>query len=340
MSEAPEERLLQLTAYLLKRGEAVTFEEIRAQLPELYQGKDDAVDKKWTRDKAALEQAGVPIRFVQEGCDGQDGYLIDPRAYELRDLGLSRDEAAVLWTAGQAAAAMAENPWRDELQSALRKLRAGCRDLPARAPHLMVRHGDKTARRKVAGWLEDVGEAVRRRKRVSIEYFTGARREVQRREVDVYGFAWRRGVWLFAGWCHLRQARRVFYVDRLRSLTVNRKKPSEADYAIPRDFDIQVFSRQQPWDYWVHEAREASVRLTGQLAPLAGQLLPGAKVKRQRDGSALATLQVTNLPALVRQALSLGPEAEIVSPEEARAQARACLGQLEARLSQPSGEAA
>ena len=331
---------MQLTAFLLQRGEAVTFEEIRTQLPDLYRGSPQSVDKKWTRDKGALEQAGVPIRFVQGGCDGQDGYLIDARAYELRDLGLTRDEAAVLWTAGQAAAAMAENPWREELQGALRKLRAGCRELPARTPHLMVRHGDRIARRTIASWLEQIGEAVRRRKRVSIEYFTGSRREVQRREVDVYGFAWRRGVWLFAGYCHLRNARRVFYVDRVRSLRVNRKCPSEPDYAIPRDFDIQVFSRQQPWDYWVHPPVEASLRLAAPIAPLAGQIFPGARLEKRPDGSAVARLEVRNLPALVRQALSLGPDAELLAPEEARAQARACLDKLSARLAEPSGEAA
>jgi urocanate hydratase len=50
------------------------------------------------------------------------------------------------------------------------------------------------------------------------------------------------------------------------------------------------------------------------------------------DGSREAVLRVRNLDGLVRQALAWGPDAEIVSPPEARERARAILDGLADRL--------
>jgi proteasome accessory factor B len=330
---------MRLTAWLLQQREPVTVEQVREAFPDFYRGGFDARDRKWTRDKQALLAAGVPIRHLQDEELG-DGYLVDPRAYYLPDLRFTPEEAAVVWTAGLAASQVKGNPWREDLQSALQKLAAGSADLPSRAPSLRIRQGDGVERRRLARMLDALGDAVRRQKRVAIEYFTWSRNETTRREVDVYGFAWRRGTWLLAGHCHLRRGLRVFYVDRVRSLKVNGKEPAKADYRIPRDFDIRVFSRQMPWDYWEHEPREAVVRFTGGLAPIAAQLLPRARLERARDGAVLAHLAVRSLPALVRQALSFGPEAELLSPEDGRAMAREMLAHLSTRLAGREGAVA
>jgi proteasome accessory factor B len=146
--------------------------------------------------------------------------------------------------------------------------------------------------------------------------------------VDVYGWASRRGEWLFAGWCHRREAVRVFYLSRVRGLKVNGVRKQDPDYAIPAGFDIRRWSRQQPWDYEVHPPCAATVRFRGSLARLARQLLPTAKVTTEPDGARLAALEVRNLRGLVRQALAWGLEAELVEPAEGRALARELLAPL------------
>lgn len=326
MKMKPEERLLRVTAYLLAQREPVTFEQIREEVEDAYGGSAQAIDRAWTRDKQALHRAGIPIQHIH---DGKDYYFIDRRHFYLPDLKLTAEEAAVLWTAGQAAARMGNNPWREALESGLRKLQAGVTTpMPPQVPTLNVYHGDRMTPGKRAKHLDVLGEAVRRRKRVTLTYYTAARGETVKREVDVYGFAWRRGVWLFVGHCHLRNALRVFYVNRVRALKLNEKTPSKADYAIPRDFDIREFARQQPWDFWSEPPREAEVRFRGSLAPLARKLLPGCRVSRLREDEVKATLKVRNLEALVRQVLSFGLEAELVRPEEGRAIARRILERM------------
>lgn len=325
---SPEERLLRLVAWLLTRRSPVTLEEIRDQFPDDFP-KSEAGERKWTRDKQALKDAGVPVQFVEADSERPEGYLIDPHSYYLPKLDLTAEELAVLWTAGHAASSMGGYPWRADLGSALRKLRAVCGE-PGRPPLPRVYHGslDPEGSRR----LDLLGDAVRRRKRIALSYRAVASGETIEREVDVYGLAWRRGTWLFVGHCHLRDALRVFYLGRVHGLTVNPKDPARADYEVPAGFDVRVFSRQDPWDYWAHAPLKAAVRLRGGLAALVGSLLPAARVESEGSEQVLARLEVRDLDALVRYVLSLGPEAELVEPEQGRERARAGLSRLAAGL--------
>ncbi|BDG08608.1 helix-turn-helix transcriptional regulator [Anaeromyxobacter paludicola] len=307
----------------------MSWERIREEFSEEYGGSDDAAERKWSRDKDALREVGIPVECIKGDGELKDGYLIRPDAFRLRDLRLTSDEATTLWTAGRAAL-IDGNPWRDQVATALDKLRVACRALPPSSSGLPIRHAT-TPRERSRQVLARLGAALKGRKRLTLDYFTAARNEVTRRDVDLYGFALRRGTWLFAGFCHLRKERRVFYVDHVRELTVNAKRPAEHDYEIPGDFDITTYSSQQTWDYLVHAPLEAEVRLRGPLAPLAAQLLLGAAVTASGSES-LARLKVRNLEALVRYVLSLGPDAELVSPEAGRQRAREMLDGLAARL--------
>ncbi|HYG69140.1 MAG TPA: WYL domain-containing protein, partial [Anaeromyxobacteraceae bacterium] len=183
--------------------------------------------------------------------------------------------------------------------------------------------------------LDRLIEAWERRKRITIDYWRVSTGEITRREVDPFGWAQRRGEWILVGHCHLRNAVRIFYVSRIKRLKVNgralpERKHRAGDYDIPDDFDVRRWSRQQIWDYEVHPPRPATVRFTGSLARLAGQLLPSATLEPGGDGARVARLEVRNLRGLVRQALAWGPEAELLEPADGRALAREILDGLAA----------
>ncbi len=329
MPPPQEQRLLSIATFLLKQEEPVSWERIREEFSEEYGGTADAAERKWSRDKDSLHEVGIPVECIKGDGQLKDGYIIRPDAFRLRDLRLTPDEATTLWTAGRATL-IDGNPWREQVATALDKLRVACRALPPSPSGLPIRHAG-LPREKSLEVLANLGAALKGRKRLTMDYFTAARNEVTRRDVDLYGFALRRGTWLFAGFCHLRKERRVFYVDHVRALEVNKKLPAQHDYEIPPDFDITTYSSQQAWDYLVHAPVEAEVRLQGPLAPIAAQLLPGATVTASGTAS-LARCSVRNLEALVRYVLSLGPDAELLSPEAGRQRAREMLDGLAARL--------
>ncbi len=327
--DAAEKRLLRLAAWLVGRGGPITREEIYQAFPRDYAGKEEAREKKFTRDKRDLNRLGIPVVFVDEA--GEAGaYLVEPTACTLPRLEFAPAEAAVLWTAGWAALRAGAHPLGEDLESALRKLAVGARGLPPRAATLTA-DGLAVERARAREWVATLAEAVERRRRVR---FTYAKPDgtVGEREVDVYGYAWRRGSWIFVGWCHLRQAVRLFLLERVRSLGLAPLRGTGPDYPVPRDFDIRAWSRQEPWEYLVHDPLQAAVRFRGSLSRIASQLLPAARFQVEPGGARLGRLAVRNLRGLVRQVLAWGTEAELLEPVEGRAMAREILSGLAARL--------
>lgn len=332
-SAAAEARLLGLATWLVARGEPVTREQIYEAFPDDYTGGAAAREKKWTRDKNDLHRLGIPLVF--EESEGKEGaYLVEAGACTLPRLEFSPEEAVVLWTAGQAALRNDDHPLAEDLETALRKLAVGAKGLPPRAALLEADWG--AAPPSEAGkWLGRLADVVERRKRLEVAY-RKTDGSVTERLVDVYGYAWRRGHWIFVGHCHLRGGVRMFYLDRVRSMDLAPAQPRGPDYTVPPDFDIRAWSRQEIWEYFEHEPREALVRFRGSLAALAQKLLPRASLTREPDGSRLARLEVRNLRGLVRQALAWGPEAELLEPAEGRELARTVLASLSERLGKES----
>ena len=326
----PEARLLGLATWILDQGRPVSRREIYERFAGDYRGSSGAREKKFGRDKADLEKLGFVLVGEPLG-DGEDqfGYRIDLRASTLPVVTLGPDEAAVVWAAGLSALRLSDHPLRDDLEGALRKLAVGTRALP---PRVLVDGEpiDPGGAPSSERWLARIVDAWERRKRIRISYYRVSSDEVLDREVDVYGYASRRGEWLFAGRCHLRNAVRVFYLSRVSNVAhaATGNRPGDPDYAVPAGFDVRHYSRQEPWDYHEHAPVPAAVRFTGSLARIAGSLLPRARIERGPDGSRTARLPVENLDGLVRQALAWGEEAELVEPAEGRARAREILDRL------------
>jgi len=311
-----EARLLGLASFILERGGSASRDDIYEAFPDDYRGNELAREKKFSRDKDALHRLGFALEMEQVGKNDYV-YSIDPQACILPAIAFSPEEAALLWTAGTAALRLSLHPLRDELESALRKLAVAGRGLPPRASPeelsaVASPEGGKT--------LEKLIDAWERRRRVRIRYWRVAAGEEVERDVDVYGWASRRGEWIFVGYCHLRKSERLFYVSRVREVLTPRGA-KDSGYEIPARFDIRRWSRQQIWDYEVHPPRAAVIAFRGALARIAKQLVPGARVETDETGARVARLEVRNLRGLVRQALAWGPDAELVAPAEGRAMA-------------------
>ncbi len=320
-SERPAEaRLLGLASWILEQSDPVTRQQIFEAFPADYRGAA-AAEKKFSRDKDALRRLGFNLEVVPHGKN-DSRYSIDSQSCALPAIEFTPEEAALLWTAGTAALRLSRHPLRDDLESALRKLVVGARGLPPRAAPIeeLSTEAAPDDDKHLAGLVD----AWERRRPVDLRYWRVAAGEEVERQVDVYGWASRRGEWIFAGYCHLRKEVRVFYLSRVRGLRPVRGA-KDRSYQIPESFDIGRWSRQQVWDYQVHPPVQAAVRLGGPLARIAKALLPGAAFATDAAGARVARLDVRNLRGLVRQALAWGPDAELLEPEEGRALARQLL---------------
>ncbi|MGB8931855.1 MAG: WYL domain-containing protein [Anaeromyxobacteraceae bacterium] len=337
---SPEARILKLVSFIVAQPGAVTAEQIFERFPGDYgtpktRTERESRERMFSRDKAAIRRLGFVLAKA-----GEDSYLIDPRSSKLPAIELDHDEALTVWTAAVAALRHSDHPLREDLESALRKIIAGWRGLPPRAGQAAELSGDGG---EASGDtpLEKLVDAWLRRKRITIEYWNAGRDEVGTRQVDVYGWARRRGEWILVGHCHKRDAIRIFYLSRVKKLTTPQAKAKakdaparsgsrakkgrgddRAEYSIPAGFDIQRWSRQQIWDYDVHPPMQAAIRFSGSLERISRQLLPGTKSTVDAEKRRTFRLEgVRNLRGLVRQALAWGPEAELIEPPEGRAMA-------------------
>ena len=207
MSKQKTERLLSLVVCLLSARRYLTAGQIRDAVPG-YPDTFDAFKRMFERDKDELRELGIPLETgTNAGSDEEVGYRISRQAYELPEIRLEPDEAAVL--------GLAARVWRQaELAGAaaggLLKLRAAGIDAeettqPGIEPRLQT--GE-------AAFLP-LWQAVRDRRPVAFDYQAAGRAAAQRRNLEPWGVVNRYGRWYVAGFDRDRGEERVFRLSRI-----------------------------------------------------------------------------------------------------------------------------
>jgi proteasome accessory factor B len=207
MSKQKTERLLSLVVCLLSARRYLTAGQIRAAVPG-YPETFDAFKRMFERDKDELRELGIPLETgTNAGSEDEIGYRISRQAYELPEIRLEPDEAAVL--------GLAARVWRQaELAGAaaggLLKLRAAGIEAeettqPGIEPRLQT--GDAA--------FGPLWQAVRDRRPVSFGYQAAGRSTPQTRSLEPWGVVNRHGRWYVAGFDRDRAQERVFRLSRI-----------------------------------------------------------------------------------------------------------------------------
>src|ERR1700741_67487 len=101
MSKRKTERLLGLVVCLLSSRRYLTADQIRQAVPG-YPEQDELFKRMFERDKEDLRDLGVPLETgTNHPFDTEPGYRITQQAYQLPELRLEADEAAVLGLAAR-----------------------------------------------------------------------------------------------------------------------------------------------------------------------------------------------------------------------------------------------
>lgn len=308
------ERLLDLVHVLQTARRPVSLAQLKEQFPDYTEGAEDAIRRKFERDKAELAKLGLVLRYVDDE-DGDNGYLLDMEASYLPPIALGEEERAILATASQAALADPAFPHRSALRLALAKL--GAEPDGANVEVHFSRGSDAAGQER--GRIEILGAALTARKRVHLRYQKPGDAAPSEREVDPYGLFVRRGVWYLVGHDHRSEEIRVFRVSRVVELSANPRRPSSPDFEVPSDFDLRAVMATSPLRYPMH----APVTVTVRVEPEVAFLMERAWGPPDAEGT--FSVETTYLDYVVDQVLSLGGRAEIVGPPEARARVAAAL---------------
>jgi proteasome accessory factor B len=249
MSKQKTERLLSLVVCLLSSRRYLTAWQIREAVPG-YPETSEAFKRMFERDKDELRELGIPLETgTNTASDEEVGYRISRQAYELPEIALEPDEAAVL--------GLAARVWqRAELAGAaaggLLKLRAaGIEAEEASQPGIEPRlqTGESA--------FGPLWRAVRDRRPVSFGYQAAGRAAPQRRHLEPWGVVNRHGRWYVAGLDTDRGEERVFRLSRIDG-PVSFTGPS-GSVTVPDDVDVR--STVRAWDTSPPAVRHAVLRI-------------------------------------------------------------------------------
>jgi proteasome accessory factor B len=209
MSKRKTERLLGLVVCLLSTRRYLTADQIRQAVPG-YPEQDELFKRMFERDKEDLRELGIPLETgFNHPFDDDLGYRVRQQAYELPELRLEADEAAVL---GLAARVWQRAALEGAAAGALLKLRAAGVEAGEERPAPQGIEPRLGTREPAFGPL---WEAVRDRRPVTFSYLAPGRSEPQRRELEPWGVVNRYGRWYVAGWDRARDDKRVFRLGRI-----------------------------------------------------------------------------------------------------------------------------
>ncbi len=258
MSKRRTERLLSIVVLLLSTRRYLTAEQIRNAVHG-YPEQEDAFKRMFERDKEELRDLGIPLETgLNNAIDEEPGYRIRRQDYELPEIRLEADEAAVLgiaarvWQSAELAGAAA---------GALLKLRAAGAVGAAGAPGL---DDDKQPRPGIEPRLTTaepafgpLWEAVRDRRPVTFSHRAPGRSEAIKRELEPWGVVNRRGHWYVAGYDRTRNATRVFRLSRIDGPVKMSGPPGSV--TVPADADARELVKA--WDTPLPRDHEAVLRV-------------------------------------------------------------------------------
>jgi proteasome accessory factor B len=254
MSKRRTERLLSIVVLLLSSRRYLSAEQIRAAVSG-YPDAEEAFKRMFERDKEELRELGIPLETGKTSVfDDELGYRIRRQDYELPEIQLAADEAAVLgiasrvWQSAELAGAAA---------GALLKLKAASRDNDNEDD---VGRASRSIEPRLTTQEPAFGllwEAVRDRRPVTFDYQASGRSDASKRELEPWGVVNRRGRWYVAGHDRGRDAPRVFRMSRVTGPVKMAGPPGSVK--VPDGADVRELVKD--WDRTPPRDRTAVLRI-------------------------------------------------------------------------------
>jgi predicted DNA-binding transcriptional regulator YafY len=201
---------------------------------------DCAVRTIW-RDLRVLQDAGFPI-FDEQGADGRRSvWRVDETFRRRLPLKLTLAELAALLMSRELPAPAGAGGLGPAIASSFEKISSV---LSKDALGLIERMRESIGVRTLGAKLQaPAGEhiaaiqgALMERRRLRLRYYSMSRDEVTDRRVDPYHLTLHAGGFYLVGYCHLRQAMRIFAIERIREC-----EALAARFNMPETFDVEKY---------------------------------------------------------------------------------------------------
>ena len=174
------------------------------------------------------------------------------------------------------------------------------------------------------GNLATLIDAAKMHKIVTFYYHSMHRDAVEERVVEPYGAFLREGKWYLVGRCAVRQAIRMFRLDRIMTgVQVSGDSPGQPDFRRPRGFRLKDYLGTSPWEKGpkaeTKKLYDATIEFDEEVSWMVCDSLAALDCRsRTKGGGVLVTLPVYREEPLVRWLLKFDAHAVVTSPKRLR----------------------
>ena len=310
--------------HLIDRPQGVTVEDAARDL-------GCAVRTVW-RDVNALEKAGMPL-YPERAADGYKSVWRVREEFKQRlPLKMTLGELAALVMSRELMAPLGASVLGPAATAAFDKIQAvlsrdALKLLDAMRERLGVRALGAKLQQPAAEHLPLIHHALHESRTLRIRHYSPQRDEETERDIDPYHLTWFDGGLYLVAWCHLRQAMRIFAVERMRDVALLRRT-----FTVRPGFDADAYLGKA-WGIVQGELVTVKVVFAKSLARYIRERLwhPSQKLRDLPDGRLEMTLQVADTLEVRRWILGYGVDAEVLAPENLREVLRAEAETLAAR---------
>lgn len=307
MTARKSERLLNLLITLLVARTYVGKDRIREVIEPYRDAGDEAFEKMFERDKEELRSLGIPIEvgYVDRAFEDEPGYRVERSAFELPEIALEPEEAAVI---GLAARVWQHAGLAAATSDALVKLKAAGVTVDREALNVVQPEINAEEPSFEAFW-----DATRTRTAVAFDYRTSTSATATTRHLQPWGVVSYRGRWYVVGHDTDRDDTRLFRLSRVQGAV--RPDRKSGTYDVPEGTDIRSLTRMLAPE---PAARTATVLvragaghgLRRQSTPADGSPAP--------DGWEALRVDYTTDDRFADELLGYGADVVVVDPPELR----------------------
>lgn len=269
------------------------------------------------RDLEALQQAGFPLYTEQEGAKTYWS-IVDAGKHQM-PLPLNLTELMALYFSRNMLRELRGTAIFDSLTALFEKVKATL-------PPAYTQYLDTLAKTLAIGFkaykpnlgfekLRDrLDTAIQEQRCIDIAYFSMSRNALTHRRVSPYRLWYSNGTFYVIGYCHLRQAIRLFALDR-----VDRLEMTDAHFEAPRDFDANAFM-QSSFGVFQGEPVKVRIRFDARTAGYIRERIwhPTQELVDEEDGGVIFSAEVAGVEEIKYWVLKWGAGATVVSPDTLR----------------------
>ena len=306
MTARKSERLLNLLITLLVARTYVSKARIREVIEGYRDAGDEAFEKMFERDKEELRSLGIPIEvgYVDRAFEDEPGYRIERSAFELPEIDLEPDEAAVI---GLAARVWQHAGLAAATSDALVKLQAAGISVDRTA--LDVVQPQITAEEPA---FEPLWHATQTRTAVTFDYQRSNSAETSTRHLQPWGVVSYRGRWYVVGHDTDRADTRMFRLSRVRGPVVPDRR--SGTYEVPEGTDLRaITSTLAPGP-----AERSAVVLVHEGAAQGMRRHAGAEAGPAPEGWERLRVRYAGTSAFVDEVLGYGADVVVLEPDDVR----------------------